>query len=123
MRFVTSALIGAAMLAGSALSAEAAALALNDINLRTGPGTAYPVIAVIPGGSNVDVYDCGAGWCTVAWFGRTGYVNQAYLESGGPRVAAPPPPPPPVYVEPAPVVVAPYYGPYWGPRPYYYRRW
>jgi hypothetical protein len=101
-----------------ALSAGGAAAATGyteaDLNMRTGPGTGYPVITAIPGGSPVEVIDCRGGWCRVAWAGYDGYSSRAYLDIGGESYAAAPPS----------VVVAPpatvYYGPgyYYGPRYY-----
>jgi hypothetical protein len=138
------------LLALSAVSAAAApALAVNNVNLRQGPGTTYTVILTIPGGSNVDVSGCSGQWCQVTFQGQNGYAIATSLDQGG---GAPPPPPgyagpppgadpdvpipvypgapppvgPPVYVGPPPPVYyyygyGPYYGPYW--RGYYYRRW
>ena len=129
------------LLALSAVSAAAApALAVNNVNLRQGPGTTYTVILTIPGGSNVDVSGCSGQWCQVTFQGQNGYAIATSLDQGGgapppgadPDVpipvypGAPPPVGPPVYVGPPPPVYyyygyGPYYGPYW--RGYYYRRW
>src|SRR5271169_928120 len=47
---------GIALLALSVHYAAAApALATNNVNMRQGPGTNYPVVTTIPGGSNVEV--------------------------------------------------------------------
>ena len=127
----------------AATAAAAPALAVNNVNLRQGPGTTYTVILTIPGGSNVDVSGCTAGWCQVAFQGQYGYVIATSLDQGNgsppgagtapppgatapPPAAAGPPPsgpdepiyvrpgPPPGYVPPPPPV---YVGP---PPPYYY---
>jgi len=136
------------LLALSAASAVAApALAVNNVNLRQGPGTNYAVILTIPGGSNVDVGSCGGEWCQVTFQGRHGYAIATSFDQGDgappPGVAGPPPdadldvpipvapiaPPsigPPVYVGPPPPAYYFYgygpYGPYWHGG-YYYRRW
>ena len=104
--------IGAAALIGlSAPAVQAApALATKNVNLRQGPGTSYPLITTIPGGSTVEVAGCQGGWCTVVWQGQTGYSIASSFDQGArapptgaagppPGVAGPPPgaqgPPPP----------------------------
>jgi len=99
----------------SAASATAApALAVNNVNLRQGPGTTYTVILTIPGGSNVDVGICSGEWCQVTFQGQNGYAIATSLDQGGgapPPAAAGPPPagyagppagPPPAGYAPAP---------------------
>ena len=77
------------LLALSAASAAAApALAVNNVNLRQGPGTTYTVIMTIPGGSNVDVSGCSGQWCQVTFQGQNGYAIATSLDQGG---GAPPP--------------------------------
>jgi Bacterial SH3 domain len=106
----------------SAVSAAAApALAVNNVNLRQGPGTTYTVIMTIPGGSNVDVGDCNGQWCQVTFEGQNGYAIATSLDQGG---GAPPPgagaagPPPAGYAGPPPAgyAAAPPPG-YAGPPP------
>ena len=59
MRIAQLAAGAAAVMALSAQCAQAApALATNNVNLRQGPGTNYPVITTIPGGSTVEVSGC-----------------------------------------------------------------
>jgi SH3-like domain-containing protein len=128
-------------------AAAAPALATNNVNMRQGPGTNFPIIMTIPGGSNVDVGGCEAQWCSVSFGGQAGYaVATSFDMGGGPPGPGGPPPGPgmgpgmgpgagpdvpvPAYPggpPPAVVVVPPpYYGPYYdGPgwhRGYYYRR-
>ena len=89
----------ALLLALSAATAAAApVLAVNNVNLRQGPGTTYTVILTIPGGSNVEVSGCTAGWCQVTFQGQYGYVIATSLDQGNgppPSAATAPPPPPP----------------------------
>ena len=77
--------IGAAVLMTlAAQDAEAAvALATNNVNMRKRPGTNYPVITTIPGGSTVDVSRCDSKWCTVVWRGQTGYSIAKSFNLGG----------------------------------------
>ena len=51
----------------------------SNLNLRTGPGTHYPVIAVIPAGSLVDIVSCGHEWCHLIWGGKPGYSDARWL--------------------------------------------
>ena len=97
MTFGTIAASAGVLLALSAASAAAApALAVNNVNLRQGPGTTYTVIMTIPGGSNVDVSGCSGQWCQVTFQGQNGYAIATSFDQGGgappPGVAAGPPP-------------------------------
>jgi uncharacterized protein YraI len=96
---------------GIAASASPARVASNT-NLRQGPGTTFGVVAVVPGGSVVEVTGCSGEWCTANWHGRVGYMISTHLDLAagpvGPRVVA-------VYPEP-------YYGPYFYGGPYFYNR-
>ena len=75
-------------LTGGLLLPAAAQAAVNyavtALNMRTGPGTGYARVTVIPGGGAVQVYHCARGgrWCQVNWRGRVGWVSARYLASG-----------------------------------------
>lgn len=88
------------LLASATAAAAAPALVTGDLNLRSGPGTGYGVVDVLPGGSTVNVLGCNGSWCRVAWGGLRGYASSSYLDVGGPVYAAALPP---VYVAPPPV--------------------
>ena len=80
----TSLLLGLAtaaalLAAGSASAGEERTT--SNLNLRTGPGTNYPVHTVIPAGSMVDVVACGHEWCHLKWAGQVGYTNAGWLVS------------------------------------------
>jgi uncharacterized protein YraI len=65
-------------------SAAAAPRAVGDAaNLRTGPGPAWPLIALIPAEAQVDVLNCGPGWehdwCHVRYQNMTGYLRAGTL--------------------------------------------
>jgi len=51
----------------------------STLNLRSGPSTAYDVIAEIPRGTRIVVTAYGSEWCAVRWGNLTGYVMTAYL--------------------------------------------
>lgn len=86
----------AALLLFAGAASAAPGLAATDVNVRQGPGMNFPVVTTIPGGSNVDVQSCDAGWCAVRFGPYAGWVNASYLDFGvprRPRYFAPPPPP------------------------------
>ena len=92
-----SAIIGGALLLGSAGVASAAVVE-GDLNLRTGPSTSYSIIDTMPAGANVDILSCTGSWCRVAFRGIEGYASASYLGGGGGGA---------VYAAAPPVVVAP----------------
>lgn len=65
--------------------ARAASLTATDaVNLRSGPGTNYGVIRVIPEGAAVEVTGAAeAGFYPVTYNGSSGYASADYLSSGG----------------------------------------
>jgi uncharacterized protein YraI len=83
MNLSTTLLASAAALFITAGTASAATVvATADLHMRSGPGTEYPVIAVIPQGVAVHSGNCGAGWCRVDYRGRSGWASRAYLGGG-----------------------------------------
>ena len=76
-----------ALAAGAALvammGAASAATVANDLNLRAGPGTNYPVVATMPAGAHVNVRNCTGSWCRVSFRGETGWASASYLGGGG----------------------------------------
>ncbi len=134
----------------SVASAPAAGVAHVNVNLRDGPGTTYSVVTLIPAGSSVELGECKDGWCQAVFQGHNGYIIQTSLAprpsgTAAKRLPAPPPgyagpppgytepppgyyPPPPGYYPPPPYSYGPYYygayyGPSWGWRRHYWRRW
>jgi uncharacterized protein YraI len=61
----------------------------HNLNLRSGPDTTYPPVAIVPAGALIDVLDCGSTWCHVHWASHLGYVNGYYLSSHVTVVVAP----------------------------------
>jgi TolB protein len=73
----------------------------HSLNVRTGPGTAYPIIGGLRLGDTVEVIGKNAAstWLQIAYDGQEGWVAAAYVDLTGslavvPEVSAPPPPPP-----------------------------
>ena len=79
---------GAALLLFAGVAAAAPATARTDLNLRSGPGTQFPVVGSIPAGETVDVGGCTGSWCQVNFSGGSGFANRSYLAlaGGGPSV-------------------------------------
>jgi uncharacterized protein YraI len=90
MTLMTKLMTGAGVLAlSTGVAAAAPAVVDNDLNLRAGPGTEYPVVAAMPAGATVDVMGCEASWCRVAFNGTVGWASRAYIGAGGGVAAAP----------------------------------
>lgn len=70
-----------------------------NLNLRSGEGTSYPVIMVIPSGTSLSIESITGTWAKVTYSGETGYVSVQYLTQ--PVVAEPTEP------EPDPVTEVP----------------
>ena len=54
-----------------------------NVNLRTGPGTDYGALLVIPNGAGVNVTDYANGWAHVNYGGYVGYVSTKYISGLG----------------------------------------
>ncbi len=82
----------------------------NGVNMRTGPGTRYPVITTIPAGGVVFINYCtkNGSWCDLTFRGAPGWVSARYIRYGvaGPHYSR----------------TLPYVAPYVG-LPFVYRRY
>lgn len=93
--------------------------ALANLNIRSGPGTAYPLIGWLRAGQSAEVtgLNFDAGWVQIEFAGVAegrGWVSARYvaapdLLSGVPLVQAPPPPAPPT---PTPLLISDWRGEY-----------
>jgi uncharacterized protein YraI len=85
---------GAALLLSTGAALAVPATAQTDLNVRSGPGTNFPVVGSIQGGETVDAGSCTGGWCRVSFSGGSGFASRNYLAMGGaapgPAVAATP---------------------------------
>ncbi len=85
---------GAALLLSTGAALAVPATAQTDLNVRSGPGTQYPVVGSIQDGEAVDVGSCTGSWCRVSFSGGSGFASRRYLAMGGgapgPAVAAAP---------------------------------
>ncbi len=71
----------AAIVFAGAASAETAATAWTDLNMRSGPGPMYSIVGVIPANGAVTVQGClaDASWCTVTHEGVSGWAAGNYM--------------------------------------------
>jgi hypothetical protein len=78
---------GAAIGFASAALADASGIATGNLNVRTGPGTGYPVVDVIPRNGAVTVHGCLAGgnWCAVNHAGTAGWSHAGWLTTASAR--------------------------------------
>jgi uncharacterized protein YraI len=78
----------------SAALAASPAVATHDVNLRAGPGTAYPAITTVPAGAPITAFGCDTGyyWCDVAWGPNRGWMSASYIQvvyAGRPVIVTP----------------------------------
>jgi len=59
-----------------------------DLNLRTGPGTSYPIITMMPKGSSVEILDTSSAWPKVRYGSTVGYASPSYLSSSPPSTTS-----------------------------------
>lgn len=90
--------LAAIILGFSNLNANPRYVTANFLNMRTGPGTDYSIIGVLPQGTQVEVSeDCDCQWILIEWNGQIGFVSSRYLSDdpctttngGGEQVKSP----------------------------------
>jgi uncharacterized protein YraI len=64
----------------SAAFAERVTVTSTNLNLRAGPGSEFPVLAVVPRGTSLDA-ECGHEWCRVRMERGSGYAARFYLHA------------------------------------------
>ncbi|MGO7873592.1 SH3 domain-containing protein [Rhizobium leguminosarum] len=80
--FVKIAAAGMLMLA-PAMAQAAEGYSTANVNMRAGPSTRYPAVAVIPAGSSVEIRGClsEVNWCDVEFYGGRGWVSGQYVQA------------------------------------------
>ena len=64
----------------SSSSGNATGKALDNVRLRSGPGTSYTTLTTVPKGTTVKVVDnSNTGWVKVTYSGLTGYCSRQYM--------------------------------------------
>lgn len=53
---------------------------LQNLNLRTGPTTTYPIMLTIKKGSTIEVIENKGDWANVKYNGKVGYVSSQYIK-------------------------------------------
>lgn len=86
---ITGAVAGAALLATTAASFAAPAVASANVNVRSGPGPGYRVVDTLRRGERVEVDRCRSGWCFVEKRGPDGWVSARYLNNRDDRPRPP----------------------------------
>jgi uncharacterized protein YraI len=80
-------LVGATLFAGSALAVPAVFSPTGHLNVRSGPGFQYPVVAQMPANTRFPVTGCiqDYSWCSVVVGNVTGWASAPYLvtDAGG----------------------------------------
>ncbi len=80
----TAVLLLFAFLSAVPAFAEQAAVTGDNVNVRSGPGTGWPVTASLQAGTTVEVTDrTDPDWFQVSWEGGSGYVFSVYLQLDG----------------------------------------
>jgi uncharacterized protein YraI len=98
-----------AVLASSAAGAVAEpAIIATKVNLRSGPGGAFDVVAVMPEGARLDVQKCGDEWCRVKFGHLSGYASRSLLKQGAEAYASATPQPATTPAEPQATLGGPY---------------
>ena len=69
----------AVLIATTGASAE---VAERRLNLRSGPGPAFSIIAVMPAGARVAIEKCSDQWCRLTFGRHVGYASRTYLGDG-----------------------------------------
>jgi uncharacterized protein YraI len=106
-----------ALLAAPQAAEAASGWTTTTLNLRSGPGTHFPVVTAMPAGAAVEVVNC-ASWCELYYGRRHGYASARYISLAGYR---PVQPVPPVVIGPMPPAIYWQYGrPWWDDR---HRAW
>lgn len=70
------------LLAVPSLAQAATGYVTGNVNLRAGPDAGYPLIALLPAGTDVDVQGCTAGWewCDVIAYNNRGWIAGNYIQ-------------------------------------------
>lgn len=80
--FSLTGLVAAALMAGASAASAQEAITTNDVNMRAGPGTRFPVVTTIPEERPVMIHGCLSDydWCDVSWRSERGWVFSDYLD-------------------------------------------
>ncbi len=89
LRTVIAVLLVCSMLTIPTALAESATVTGNNVNIRSGPGTSYRIVACLKVGSIVTVTDCSdPDWYAVTYGDVSGYMSSRYLQLDEPESEA-----------------------------------
>ena len=73
----------AALVALPAIAEAAEGFATANVNMRSGPSTAYPAVTMIPVGAPLQINGClnETPWCDVSFYGGRGWVAGRYIQA------------------------------------------
>lgn len=75
--------LGGLLMAPGLASAAVQGYAIANVNMRSGPSTAYPAVTVVPVGAPVTINGCmsSVNWCDVSFVGGRGWVSGNYVQA------------------------------------------
>ena len=79
---IRSMVLGTLVLAGLTIPALADSTATTDglfVNIRSGPGTAHPIICLAWPNVTFTVTGCSGNWCSVHYLKTTGYMSAQHI--------------------------------------------
>ena len=90
LRTLIAVLLVCSMLTIPTAYAESGTVTGSDVNVRSGPGTNYPVVDCLPKGAAVTVTDMSnPDWYAVSYNGNSGYMSSRYLKISQEESSAP----------------------------------
>ena len=60
----------------------------DPLSMRKAPTTSSDILAYIPKGTTLEVYEISEGWANVSWNGSEGYCSMAYLKSADENITS-----------------------------------
>ncbi len=95
------------VLFSAAQSSAEPATVVSKLNLRSGPGPAFGIMAVMPPGTKLDAQKCTDEWCRVKLGRQIGYASRSLLRIGADSYASAAPQAAPAPLEPKPTLTGP----------------
>ena len=77
MKHILKIVAGGLLLLAPAIAEAAQGISTANVNMRAGPSTRYPAVAVIPNGTPLQIRGCLADtpWCDVEFYGGRGWTR------------------------------------------------
>lgn len=81
---VALAIVGLASTAPPAAAQDGHRYAMTGLRIRTSPSTDSRILATIPRGGRVSIFNCTRDWCRVHYRGTSGWAARRYLSTHPP---------------------------------------